>query len=172
MFPLLSENFEASPHVDITDIIIQHLSQLSVKFDFYFPKDPRLENLWIQNPFSVNCATEDVTLPLQLENDLIELSEDSRLKLRYQKVDLSSFWIQARKQYALLSKRAIMFLLPFTTTYPCESGFSTATATKSKVRNSLKTDTLNATLCISLCSIQPRIDHIISNKQAQVSHQK
>ena len=170
MFPLLRENFKASRHVDITEIIIQHLSQLFIKFDLYFPEDPKPVNLWIQNPFSVNCATEDVTLPLQLENNLIELSEDSGLKLLYQKVDLLSFWIQASKEYASLSKRAIMFLLPFTTTYLCRSGFSTVTATKSKVRNSLKIDTLNATLRMSLSPIQPRIDHIISNKQAQVSH--
>ena len=117
MSPLLSENFEASPHVDITEVIIQHLSQVSIKFDLYFPADPRPGNLWIQNPFSVNCATEDATLPLQLENDLIELSEDSGLKLHYQEVDLSSFWIQASKEYASLSKRAIMFLLLFTITY-------------------------------------------------------
>ena len=132
--------------------------------------DPRPGNLWIQNPFSTNCAKEDVTLPLQLENDLIELSEDSGPKLYYQKVDLPSFWIQASKEYASVSKRAIRFLLPFTTTTLCESGFSTVTATKSKVRNSLKTDTLNATLRISLSPIQPRIDHIISDKQAQVSY--
>ena len=54
MFPLLNENFEASPHVGISEIIIQHLSQLSIKFDLYFPEDPRPGNLWIQNPFSVN----------------------------------------------------------------------------------------------------------------------
>ena len=170
MFPLLSENFEASPHVDITEIIIQHLSQLFIKFDLYFHADPRPGNLWIQNPFSVNCVAENVTLPLQLENGLNELSEDSGLKLHHQKVDLPSFWIQASKEYASLSKRAIMFLLPFTITYLFESGFSTVTATKSKVRNGLKTDTLNATLRMSLSPIQLRIDHIISDKHAQVSH--
>ena len=170
MFPLLSEIFKAPPHIDNTEIIIEHLSQLLIKFDLYFPADFRPGNLWIQNSFSVNYATEDVTLPLQLENDLIELSENSGLKLHYQKVDLSSFWIQASKEYASLSKHAIMFLLLFTATYLCKLGFSTVTATKSKVRYSLKTDTLNATLRISLSPIQPRIDHIISDKQAQVSH--
>ena len=86
------------------------------------------------------------------------------------KVDLPCFWIQASGEYASLSERAIMFLLPFTTTYLCKSGFSTVTAMKPKARNSLKTDTLNANLRVSLSPIQPRIDRIISNKQAQVSH--
>ena len=170
MFPLLSEKLEGSPHADISKIIVQHLSHLSNKFNSYFPEDPRPGNLWILNPFSVNYATEDVELPSQLQNDLIELSEDSGLKQKYREVDLPCFWIQASREYASLSERAIMFLLPFTTTYLCESGFSTVTTTKSKARNSLKTDTLNATLRVSLSPIQPRIDRIISNKQAQVSH--
>ena len=138
MFPLLSENLEGLPHVDISKIIVQHLSHLSIKFNSYFPEDSRPGNLWILNPFSVNSTTEDVELPPQLQNDLIELSEDSGLKLQYEKVDLPCFWIQASGEYASLSELAITFLLPFTTTYLCESGFSTVTAMKPKARNSLK----------------------------------
>ena len=74
--------------MDICEQIIQHLTQLSHKFNSYFPVDPRPENLWILDPFTVNSATEDVALPSKRENGLIELSED---KLRYQEVDLSSF---------------------------------------------------------------------------------
>ena len=77
--------------MDTSKPIIQHLTQLSHKFDSFFPKDPRSENLWILDPFTVNSATEDVALPLKLENELIELSEDSSLKLQYQEVDLPSF---------------------------------------------------------------------------------
>ena len=91
MFPLLCKNIKTSPHVDISEQIIQHLTQLSHKFDSYFPEDPRPGNLWTLDPFTVNSATEDVALPLKLENELIELSKDSSLKLRYQEVDLSSF---------------------------------------------------------------------------------
>jgi len=125
IFPLLSENLESTPHVDISEQIIHHLEQLLQKFDYYFPEDPRPGNLWISNPFAINSATKDVALPAELENELIELSEDSTLKLSYQEVDLASFWIHASKEYPLLSERATKFLLPFTTTYLCESGFST-----------------------------------------------
>ena len=90
-FPLLCKNIKTSAHVDTSEPIIQHLTQLSHKFDSFFPEDPRPENLWILNPFTVNSATEDVALLLKLENELIELSEDSSLKLRYQEVDLPSF---------------------------------------------------------------------------------
>ena len=92
MFPLLSENLEGFPHVDISKIIVQHLSHLSIKFNLYFPEDPRPGNLWILNPFSVNSTTEDVELPPKLQNDLIELSEDSGLKLQYGEVVKSSLF--------------------------------------------------------------------------------
>ena len=81
VFPLLCKNIKTSAHVDTSELIIQHLTQLSHKFDFFFPEDPRPKNLWILDPFTVNSATEDVALPLKLENELIKLSENSSLKL-------------------------------------------------------------------------------------------
>ena len=111
-----------------------------------------------------------MALPVELANELVELSEDSALKLKYQEVDLTSFWIHSSKEYPLLSERATKFLLPFTSTYLCESGFSTATVTKTKTRNSLKMDTLNATFRVNLSPIKPRLDLIMSNMQAQVLH--
>jgi len=36
---------------------------------------------WILNPFALNSATEEVTLSAELKDKLIELSEDSSLKL-------------------------------------------------------------------------------------------
>uniref|UniRef100_A0A9J7Z8E8 DUF4371 domain-containing protein n=1 Tax=Cyprinus carpio carpio TaxID=630221 RepID=A0A9J7Z8E8_CYPCA len=147
----------------------RHLSQLSQKFADDFQDDPRHGNLWILDPFSVDPASEDMALSTVLENELMELSADSSLKLKLTQVDLASFWLLAASEYPSLSKRAIKFLLPFTTTYLCESGFSTVTITKSKARSKLKA-TLNATLRVSLSPISPRLDLIISKKQAQVSH--
>ena len=54
------------------------------------------------NPFTVNFTREDIALPLELESELIELSEDSTLKLLHQEVDLHAFWIKAGKEYSLL----------------------------------------------------------------------
>ena len=79
MFPLC-KNIKTFPHVDIFKIV-QHLIQLSHKFDFYFSEDSLPGNLWILNLFTVNSATKNVALPLKLENKLIELFEDSGLKL-------------------------------------------------------------------------------------------
>lgn len=88
---------------------------------------------------------------------------------KQQQVDLASLWSLAASQYLSVSKQAIKFLLPFTTTYLCDSGFSIVAVTKSKARNKLKA-ILNATLHVSLSPIPPRLDLIISQKQAQVFH--
>jgi len=66
MFPLLSEKFESTPHVDISEPVVQHLTQLSHKLDYYFPEDPRPGNLWILNPFAVNSTAEEVLCPRNL----------------------------------------------------------------------------------------------------------
>ena len=85
MFPLLNETLKSSL-VNVSATIIQHLNQLSLRFDLCFPEDPRPGNLWILNPFTVDSAREDITLSSELENELIELSEDSTFKLQHQEV--------------------------------------------------------------------------------------
>ena len=68
IFSLLCKNIKTSPYVDTSEQIIQHLTQLSHKFDSYFPENLRPENLWILDPSTVNSATEDVALSLKLKN--------------------------------------------------------------------------------------------------------
>ncbi|XP_061598837.1 SCAN domain-containing protein 3-like isoform X5 [Cololabis saira] len=169
MFPLLSDILEEFPHVNISDSVSQHLSQLAEKFDDYFPEDPREGHMWILDPFSVDPTANDVALPSHLESQLLEVSTDSTLKLQWGKLDLGSFWIAVSKEYPCLALRAVKQLLPFTTTYLCESGFSIVATTKTKARNRLRA-TLEATLRVSLSPIPPRLDLILSQKQAQVSH--
>ena len=73
-------------------------------------------------PFYV-FASEDVNLPMDTEDELLQLSEKSNLKLSFKGKELLDFWIYAISEYLVLAKRAVNFLLPFTTTYLCESGF-------------------------------------------------
>uniref|UniRef100_A0A8C7ZPG4 Uncharacterized protein n=1 Tax=Oryzias sinensis TaxID=183150 RepID=A0A8C7ZPG4_9TELE len=158
MFPLLSDILESSPQVKISHSFSQHLSQLAEKFAEYFPEDPREGHMWVVDPFSVDPTENDVALPSHLESQLLEVSTDSTLKGQWGKLDLGSFWIVVSKEYPLLALRAVKVLLPFTTTYLCESGFSGLRAS------------LEATLRVSLSPIPPRLDLIMSKRQAQVSH--
>ena len=159
MFPLLSDILENSPHVNISDSVSQHLSQLAEKFGDYFPEDSREGNMWILDPFALDPTASDVALPSHLESQLLEVSTDSTLKLQRGKLDLGSFWIAVSKEYPCLALRAVKLLLPFTTTYLCESGFSIVATTKTKARNRLRA-TLEATLRVSLSPIPPGLDLI------------
>uniref|UniRef100_A0A8C1ZCR9 HAT C-terminal dimerisation domain-containing protein n=1 Tax=Cyprinus carpio TaxID=7962 RepID=A0A8C1ZCR9_CYPCA len=138
MFPLLSDILENSPQVKISDLVSQHLSQLAVKFDDYFPEDPREGHMWIAYPFSVDPTKNYVALPSHLESQLLEVATESTLKLQWGKLDLGSFWIAVSKEYPCLALRAVKLLLAFTTTYLCESGFSIVATAKTKARNRLK----------------------------------
>uniref|UniRef100_A0A3P9M9N8 HAT C-terminal dimerisation domain-containing protein n=1 Tax=Oryzias latipes TaxID=8090 RepID=A0A3P9M9N8_ORYLA len=169
MFPLLSDILESSPQVKISHSVSQHLSQLAEKFAEYFPEDPREGHMWVVDPFSVDPTENDVALPSHLESQLLEVSTDSTLKGQWGKLDLGSFWIVVSKEYPLLALRAVKVLLPFTTTYLCESGFSTVATTKTKARSRLRAS-LEATLRVSLSPIPPRLDLIMCKRQAQVSH--
>ncbi|KAE8278788.1 Zinc finger MYM-type protein 6 [Larimichthys crocea] len=151
MFLLLSDILENSPQVNISDSVSQHLSQLAEKFDDYFPEDPREGHMWILDPFSVDPTANDVALPSHLESQLLEVSTDSTLKLQWGKLDLGSFWVAVSKEYS------------------CLAGFSILATTKTKARNRLRA-TLEATLRVSLSPIPPRLDLIVSQRQAQVSH--
>ena len=128
--------------------------------------------VWIINPFESNniYVEKDCTnLPIDLANELADLSSDSGLKLKWSQTPVPEFWIYCTNDYPRLSTVAIKFLLPFTTTYLCESGFSVVTATKTKERNRLKAN-LSSALRVGLSRMTPRIDSLVSAKQAHVSH--
>uniref|UniRef100_A0A8C7WPH8 HAT C-terminal dimerisation domain-containing protein n=1 Tax=Oryzias sinensis TaxID=183150 RepID=A0A8C7WPH8_9TELE len=168
MFPLLSDILESSPQVKISHSVSQHLSQLAEKFSEYFPEDPREGHMWVVDPFSVDPTENDVALSSHLESQLLEVSTDSTFKGQWGKLDLGSFWIVVSKEYPLLALRAVKVLLPFTTTYLCESGFSTVATTKTKARSRLRAS-LEATLRVSLSPIPPRLGLIMSKRQ-HLSH--
>lgn len=93
---------------------------------------------------------------------------DSSLQPIFEKLSLAEFWCTLREEYADLSMKAVKVLLPFATTYLCESGFSSYAATKTKYRNRLDAE---ADMRIQLSSIKPDIKELCKNgKQAHTSH--
>lgn len=148
-------------------IIVYHLNMLLLKFEIYFPsnQDPRDGFLWILDPFSSNSSTN--TLSTNEEDILADLSSDVTLKNFKNDSSIDKFWIKVHSEYAMLSEKALRVLLPFPSTYLCESGFSTVTVTKTEYRNRLN---LTPTLRRSLSNLTPDIDKICSQIQAQPSH--
>ena len=54
----------------------------------------------------------------------MDLSCDTALKLIFSQMHLTHFWTIVYLEYTDLSTKALMFLMPFATTYLCETGFS------------------------------------------------
>ena len=107
------------------------------------------------------------SLSSKQDDQLIELRNDGGLKTLFDSTSLTSFWIKATGEYNEISVLALKTLLPFPTSYLCEAGFSTMTATKTRLRSRLD---VSNTLRVSLSPIPPRYDLLVAGKQAQGSH--
>jgi hypothetical protein len=160
---IISENgIQLNP--ELTAYIKEHCENIIADFKEYFPENLASE-FWIRNPFSI----EDI-LPESLTNEkdeLIELSCDGSLQQMFKKMDLTEFWLARRKDYPLISDKAVKFLLLFSTTYLCESGFSSMIYKKNKYGNRLSTE---PDLRLKLTKIEPDIRKLCLAKQAYPSH--
>ena len=72
-----------------------------------------------------------------------------------------------KTEYPSVFKQAIIFLLPFITSYLCESGFSELLYINNKYRNRISVD---EDLRIKLSSIDPDIENLVKDKQQQGAH--
>jgi hypothetical protein len=133
---------------------------LAQHFDEHFLND----NFdWIRNPFDI----EMTNLTGREQEELVELSCDRSLQIQFKQKSLPSFWLSVASGYPLLSHQAMNILLPFATTYLCETAFSTLTTMKTKYRSKL---VVESDLRVCLSKIMPRIDSLCKAKQAHPLH--
>lgn len=146
--------------------IIEHLSQLSISFDDYFPVDAEIQHYkWIANPFLNHQSSSALTT--KDEEDLITISFNSSLKEFFPTVSLSAFWGSLYKSYPNISNKALRKLLPFVTTYLCETGFAKYCDTKSKKRNRLDA---SADIRCQLSDLEPDFKEIVKKLTQHTSH--
>jgi len=93
------------------------------------------------------------------------LTSIENLRIRFQENACDTFWISIKSEYPELSKQATSILLPFASTYLCETTISTLTIIKNKYRLNVE-----AELRVTVSNIKPNIESIMSTMQAQVSH--
>lgn len=148
--------------------IREHLNHLQQSFLKYFPNSMKTdtEHMWIINPFS-DTAVKGSTLSASLKSDLLELNSNSSAKLKFNDTKLTNFWHEMRSEHQTLCDVALKKLLPFSTTYLCEKGFSALTYIKTKHRSRLHPE---SDLMLAVTSLQPRIQRLVDQKQAQISH--
>ena len=86
---------------------------------------------WMYNPFTADVSTI-ADLPVTEIDQLIELSYSTVNKAKHRSVGLVDFWMEMRSEYAELYDRVLRILLPFSTSYLYEAGFSALTTIKTK----------------------------------------
>ncbi|XP_068204648.1 protein FAM200C-like [Palaemon carinicauda] len=143
--------------------IMDHLSHLDDEFRRYFPDlSPQHAEL-AKNSFL--CQVDDVLEDAQ--DEFIELLHDSTAKNVFQSNILSSFWCSMTESYPNIGDLAVRVLLPFASTYLCESGVSSSLAIKTKSRNKLS---LEDDLMCALAVTETRIHKLVAQKQPQKAH--
>ena len=92
---------------------------------------------------------------------------DSGANNLFSRVNLTSFWSSILISYPKVSQIALKLLMPFPSTYLCETAFSSMLVIKTKARNKLEVEP-DLRCCLSLT--QPRIERLVDQKQHQKSH--
>ena len=104
-------------------LIIEHLQFVEYEFQHCFPELKEEEAILAQNLFSTSLNVSDIPDEMQF----IDLKNDSTARDVYHEKPLSQFWCDMSESHPQISKLAFRTLLPFATTYLCESGFLTLT---------------------------------------------
>ncbi|KAL4108255.1 hypothetical protein QTP88_018486 [Uroleucon formosanum] len=135
------QTFITENNIKVADDIISHISlhliSLKDNFNFYFLEEMKKyeQNSWVVNPFQKSISTGIST---KADEELIDLSENSSLKLQFSRNNVIQFWLSSQQIFPILSTEAIKILLPFSSSYMCEVGFSAMVGIKNKHRNKLK----------------------------------
>ena len=150
----------------IKPILVEHLENLIMAFDRYFP-DLNLEaQLGVRNPFlvKVDNLSEDVA---GLQEELIDLHRDQFHQQLLSTASLGEFWTSVKKEKPIVGNEAMTFL-PFLITYLFEQGFSALTVVKNKPRNRLSPGN---DLRVAFSKIEPCTEEIMKGKyQFHQSH--
>lgn len=118
---VVSENMERDT---VKTFLDGHLANVISSFKSYFPevreKSEQLD--WVRNPFTLSQSNSG-TLPVNLREELLDLSTDHGLQTTFENCSLTEFWVCVRREHPELGKRALEHLLPFGSTYLCKPHF-------------------------------------------------
>ena len=163
MFEALSSVVDGNLDRNLSSEIIAHLANLKTEFLRYFPKISNVDLELVRKPFSIPVEK----IQDDLQDELIDLRNDSACKDMFDNLSICEFWARVCVSYPSVAKACMKVLLPFSSTYLCESGFSTLLNMKTKARNCLNAE--DGMWC-ALSSTSPRIEALVDKFQQQISH--
>jgi hypothetical protein len=73
------------------------------------------DSSWASDPFGV----PPTLLPFKAQEELMDLTVDRTLKLKFCDLSLETFWLLLKEEYSVISKMAVRVLLLFSTVYLC-----------------------------------------------------
>jgi hypothetical protein len=82
---------ETKPHV------LTHLTNTESNFKNHFPELTIQQHYWIRNPFAVTITEKIIHLSIKAKESLMKLSCDISLKIKFEALSLSGFWIYIKK---------------------------------------------------------------------------
>ena len=163
---ILENGVEKAVPSSLQNEISQHLSELQVHMkEVCLSEEDAGKFEWVRFPFL--CEINSMRDENPLKDELIELKAASSLRLSFNSQNLDTFWISLQDSYPQLARAAIIKIIPFVTTYLCESGFSTMVTIKTKQRNRLNQ---RHDMRVSLSCTLPNFAELIADKEEQHSH--
>ena len=116
-------------------------------------------------------------MPNNLQIELIELKENTILKMKFNKLSLFpsasemiGCWRSIpREHFPQMRKLAQSYACLFGTTYRCEQLFSSMKIIKNKLRSRLSDSNLKNCLLLSVTNLTPNITGLVKAKQSQKS---
>ena len=150
---------------NLKEDIISHLRNLQDEFERYFPEIITGSILMkvARNPFI--HKVEDV--PEAIQKEFTELTNDSFAKDEFHSCKLEEFWVKMQHCYPRIGIQALNILVPFSSTYLCECGFSALLTIKSKARNRLH---VQSDIRCALSTTLPDNEKLIAKKQGHPSY--
>ena len=111
------------------------------------------------------CKVDELTEDIQEE--FLELTNDSSVKIEYNSLSLQNFWVKMLPLFPKISRIALLILIPISSTYLCEAGFSSLLTIKTKQRDKLECE---GDLRCALSKTAPQLTELVAKKQEQIYH--